>query len=455
MAYTDFARRVVRPALMFFLAAGVSAGCSTDTLLDVVDPDVLNPQDFATAAGADPLRFGAIQDFQDVFAGSGDSYIIVSGNLADEMYSTDTFDDRLFTNQRTANDNLPVLDGLYRSLHRARAGSARAIFVLESVVPGQVSNIAELYGLLGYTQNFFGELYCSGVPFSVETDSGTEFGESLTTAQVYELAVGNFDKAIAGAGTRTDVKNMASIGKARVLLNQGQFAAAAAAVAGIPTSFKYQTFYSTASNGQNNSVWGALLNGVTRYAVVNNEGTNGMAWLQTPADPRIPWQASTRTGFNGTSTNLPNILKYGSVAATRNAPVTLADGVEARLIEIEAGLQANTQAARDAAFASLNTLRATGISPAMDPIAGSAPTTQAAAVDLLFKERAFWLYLTGHRLGDLRRLIRQYGRSANSVFPTGNLPSPLAGTYGEGVNLPIPFDETNNPKFDGCLNRDA
>ena len=64
-----------------------------------------------------------------------------------------------------------------------------------------------------------------------------------------------------------------------------------------------------------------------------------------------------------------------------------------------------------------------------------------------------WLYLTGHRLGDLRRLIRQYGRTANAVFPTGNLPSPLAGTYGNDVNLPIPFDERNNPKFNGCLDR--
>ena len=457
MAYPALARRVVRPAIAFLLAAGVAAGCSTDTLLDITDPDVLNVDAYATAAGADPLRFGVIQDFQNVFAGNFnlESVVVASGNMADEMYSTDTFDDRLFVNARTMNANLPAMDALYRNLHRSRAGAERAIGVLERVVPGQTANIAELYALLGYTQTFFGELYCSGVPFSEETDEGTQFGAPRTTAEIYTAASGNFDKAIAGAGSAANVRNMAAIGKARVLLNQGQFAAAKTAVAGVPTSFKYQAFYSTASNNQNNGIWNALLNGVTRYAVVNGEGGNGLNWLQTPADPRIPWQTSTRTGFNGTSTNLPNMLKYGTVTTARNAAVTLADGVEARLIELEADLQANTQAARDAVFAGLNTLRATAITPAMAPMTGSAPTTQAAAVDLLFRERAFWLYLTGHRLGDLRRLIRQYNRPANTVFPTGSLPAPLAGSYGTDVNFPIPFDETNNPNFAGCIDRNA
>ena len=35
-------------------------------------------------------------------------------------------------------------------------------------------------------------------------------------------------------------------------------------------------------------------------------------------------------------------------------------------------------------------------------------------MDLLFSERAFWMFATGHRLGDMRRLIRQYGRTRAS-----------------------------------------
>src|SRR5256885_9731377 len=48
-----------------------------------------------------------------------------------------------------------------------------------------------------------------------------------------------------------------------------------------------------------------------------------------------------------------------------------------------------------------------------------APVGATAAVNLLFSERARWLWLTSHRLSDLRRLERQYARPDNQVFPTG------------------------------------
>lgn len=38
----------------------------------------------------------------------------------------------------------------------------------------------------------------------------------------------------------------------------------------------------------------------------------------------------------------------------------------------------------------------------------------------------------------MRRLVRQYGRSPDSVFPSG-------GTYGSDESFPVPFDETANP----------
>ena len=88
----------------------------------------------------------------------------------------------------------------------------------------------------------------------------------------------------------------------------------------------------------------------------------------------------------------------------------------------------------------------------LDPL--STPGNFTDATDLLFRERAFWLFATGHRLGDLRRLIRQYGRDPEAVFPTGDYFK--AGlTYGAQVNLPLPRRETNNPNVEGCLNRDA
>ena len=237
------------------------------------------------------------------------------------------------------------------------------------------------------------------------------------TAQMLAAAGSSLDSASTFA-TGTSFKYLAAVGKVRVLLNLGQFSQAATAVSGVPTSFKYQVFHSAVTSRQQNGVFNATFSAGTRYTVGTREGINGLDFLLTPADPRVPWTPSTRTEFDG-SRNLPVEQKYPTNAST----VTLADGIEARLVEAEARLNAatgGTQTDRDAMFALLNTLRATGLATAITPLPAS-PTSQDAAVDLLFRERAFWLWLTGHRLGDLRRLVRQYGRPANSVFPTGPL----------------------------------
>jgi len=123
----------------------------------------------------------------------------------------------------------------------------------------------------------------------------------------------------------------------------------------------------------------------------------------------------------------------------------VADGIEARLIEAEALLQTPDLPGMTGI---LNDLRA---AQDLDPLA--VPGTQAEGVDLLFSERAFWMFATGHRLGDMRRLIRQYGRSADTVFPSGSYIK--GGNYGDDVNLPIPQEEGNNPNAAGCLDRNA
>jgi hypothetical protein len=59
----------------------------------------------------------------------------------------------------------------------------------------------------------------------------------------------------------------------------------------------------------------------------------------------------------------------------------------------------------------------------------------------------------GQRLSDLRRLIRQYGRTQDQVFPTGAFHK--GGNFGADVKLPVPDAELTNPNFKGCLDRKA
>jgi hypothetical protein len=71
----------------------------------------------------------------------------------------------------------------------------------------------------------------------------------------------------------------------------------------------------------------------------------------------------------------------------------------------------------------------------------------------MFREKAFWTFARGQRLGDLRRLVRQYNLAPTDVFPEGI--HFKAGTFGSDVNLPVVTDEENNPNFTGCLDRNA
>jgi hypothetical protein len=81
------------------------------------------------------------------------------------------------------------------------------------------------------------------------------------------------------------------------------------------------------------------------------------------------------------------------------------------------------------------------------------PGTTEGRVDLHFRERAFWLFLTAHRHGDLRRLVHQYGRSVETVFPTGQWRQGIS--YGSSVSLAPSAAERTNPHYRGCLNRVA
>jgi starch-binding outer membrane protein, SusD/RagB family len=122
----------------------------------------------------------------------------------------------------------------------------------------------------------------------------------------------------------------------------------------------------------------------------------------------------------------------------------MATGVEAALVQAEAALKSGNV---NQWKAILNGLRQSAISPAMDTLI--ADSTSAASpdmqLDVMFRERAFWLFLSGHRHGDLRRLIRQYGRESSATFPTGAYRG--GGEYGNSVSFP-PFGESAS--YPGC-----
>ena len=263
----------------------------------------------------------------------------------------------------------------------------------------------------------------------------------------------------------TTFKNLALVGKGRALLDSGNYAAAAAAVAGVATTFQYNYLHSETTARQNNGTW-SLTQSVGRFGEADKEAGIGLPFASDgdlkrtggPLDPRVPDSLAARgssrnpKGFDG-ATNQMVQAKY----PLRASAITIADGVEARLIEAEAALNAGDPVG---ALTTLNALRSNASLLALRgyPANSLAPLTlqptTAAQVDQLFHERAYWMYLTSHRLGDLRRLIRQYGRPVNTVFPNGLYFK--GGTYGTDVNVPVPQQEQNNPKYTaGSCKQDA
>lgn len=83
------------------------------------------------------------------------------------------------------------------------------------------------------------------------------------------------------------------------------------------------------------------------------------------------------------------------------------------------------------------------------------PSSPEAQRQLLFAERAAWLFLTGTRQGDLRRLVRKYGVHRESVYPTGEyLRDGYTGVYGRDMWFNLDALEYRNPLFTGCRNAD-
>jgi starch-binding outer membrane protein, SusD/RagB family len=323
------------------------------------------------------------------------------------------------------------------------------------------------------------ENYCGSVPISTLGENNVfTYGNSLSTEQLLTVAVRKADSALAnataagGAGAaakRTEQARLARIVKARALLDLNRPADAATAIggeAGVPTNFQYIYKHSETTGRQNNGTWATTVS-VGRFGVPDREGTNGLPFRSdgnlagTVKDPRVPNSVRTNNGGRGFDNATQQFIqqKYSK----RDTLAIIADGVEARLIEAEARLRANDY---PGALTIMNALRANGAlfrlrgyldadqQPALlAPLAPAA--TAAAQVDQLFKERAYWLFLTSHRLGDLRRLVRQYGRPNESVFPTGAYHK--SGTYGTDVNSPIPQAEDNNPNFDraACVTTQA
>ncbi len=495
-------RARLKRILSLAIAAGLLSACNRDKVLSIVDPDIIPPGNINSAEAAEALRAGAITRLTDITGGFqppqaslNEGIFHFGGALADEWRSSDTFVQRDQTDQRAVQESNSAMTLMARGLNRTRVAALQARDALRTYKPNSVSDVGQMYWVRGWAEMSIAENFCNGSPISFLDASNTiQYGAGEMNVKIYERAIASFDTAVmnapAGDARADTVRWMSAIEKGRVQLDLGLYAEAGATViaAAIPDNFKFLVFLSQSTT--DNQIW-ALNNSGGRWMPGDNEGPLGLN-VRTANDPRVPiciggtntttYPNSCRvfeagqtrtTSFDGL-TGSGNFLVQ-LVWPTRDSDVAIVMATEAHLIRAEAALRSG-----DAVefLARLNFLRAspdifkqpatpcratvqvTGCPtvPAggtlLPPLAD--PGTQTGREDLLFRERGFWLWSTGHRLPDLRRLVRPtseggFGRAETSVYPTG--PYYKGGFFGTEKSLVIPLAEKNNPQFTGCLDR--
>jgi len=359
-------------------------------------------------------------------------------------------------------DGLPDL--VIEHTMKARGHLRAAINALKpDTTTDKDAKIAEMYFALGYTEANLAEFFCNGIPLSDASGDEVVYGTPKSVAEVFEIAIASLDSGLTEIGSTTgadadNIRNALHVAKARALLGVDRVADAATEVAGIPRTFSYDHTFAASSG--DNAIWGQP-NSARRYNVGNDREGNDRSIpvannlnFFSANDPRLP--AKYTVSSKGDTTKSQDGLTFSRTTSLYNqtTSIAVANGIDARLIEAEARLQASDVTGM---LNILNALRAAPpklgeVQPAAMP-ALTDPGTDAARLDLLFREKAFWTFSRGQRLGDLRRLIRFYGRTPENTFPTGE--HYRGGEYGTDVNLPVPQQEENNPNFHGCTDRNA
>lgn len=407
------------------LATSVATGATT---LTATAPDGTSGRAALDVQIVDPVAL-----FRDAWSGgssaglgASDGVVILGGLLADEWVHSGTFPTRTDVDRRTIGADNATVDAAFSRLAFARIALEHDAARLRARNPTDPT-VGQLLALAGYTYIAFAENFCSGVPLD-------DPNVGVSTSALFNLALTRFGEALTGP-IAAPFDDVARVGTARAHLGLGNFAAAGAAAALVPNGFVFATIHSAAV-GQQNLVW--LLSPQAKVlSVADNEGANG-DWFRGNLDFRVV-SVDAGFGFDGVTPNY-SLLKYPDAAAS----IIVASGTEARLIEAEIASVGDPSA--------MLTVLVALHAAAGRILKMAVPSTAAGRLDVVMSERAFWMFATGQRLGDLRRLIAHYGRTEGSVLPVGAYHK--GGTYGTDANLPVPTS-ARGPTYAGCTDRSS
>ncbi|HEY2854441.1 MAG TPA: hypothetical protein VGJ18_16415 [Gemmatimonadaceae bacterium] len=417
-------RRCLTISLAVLLVGGATA-CKG--ILDVQNPGAIQEGQLNDPALQQLIVNGAIGEFQYAYG----QYAQWSAVLSDEAFTDHTNVDVRQFSLHDFTDLNTINSGVYEYLQRARQSADDAASRLKAMLGTGASSsldVARVLAYGGYAYTLLGEGFC---------EAPVNLSAPKTSDELLQIALSRFDEAItvataASTGSNVaaaqDIIHMSQVGGARAALKLGDAAKARSYASQVPASYEKLAYYSSNTVRENNA-----LNGLTHASGASLGMAPPFLGLN---DPRVPQPASTQLGLTGGSIYTPlTPYMYSEWVSSGSAPrisvesdMRMATGLEARYVIAE--LDGPVQTTLDF----VNERRAVG---------GEAPVSLSG--DQLMAElraqRARDFYLTGQRLGDLRR----YAKAGINLFPTGKYPV-FTDSYGGATCFIIPLSEkAGNP----------
>ncbi|HVS59708.1 MAG TPA: hypothetical protein VHE82_03325 [Gemmatimonadaceae bacterium] len=402
-------------------------GCND--ALSVSNPGAIQEGQLADPALIQLIVNGAVGEFQYAYG----QYAQWSAVLSDEAFTDHTNVDVRDFSEHNFGDLNTVNSTTYEYVQRARQSADDAADRLKSLLGAAATSNVNLTTVLaygGYSYVLLGEGWC---------ESPVNLSAPLSSDSLLRRAIKHFDEAItvataarqgANVAAAQDLIYMSQVGAARAAFKLGDAALAQSYASQVPASYEKLAYYSSNTVRENNALnalthaAGASLGMYTRFLGLN--------------DPRVPQPASTQLGLTGGSIYTPlTPYMYTGWVATGPAPrvdvnydIKFATGLEAQYV------MAETDGPTPATLTFVNQRRAVGGQ-------GVVALTGAALMTELADQRARDFYLTGQRLGDLRR----YAKAGNDMFPTGKYPV-FNDSYGALKCMIVPLSEkAGNPNY--------
>ena len=426
MRRSTFSNRLTATRRATLVTAIVLGMIGCGGLLDVSNPGALQESQLDDPALEQFMINGVIGEFQFAYG----FYALWAGVLADETFSDHAnLAFRDFALHSFDDGSVPD-SNVYASLQRARQAAddaAERIKRMRGDSAASSLNVARalIYG--GYAYVLLVEGFC---------DAPVNLSAPLSPSELLGRAVTRFEEGIAvatAAGTNVaearDLRLLAAVGAARASLKRGDLAKARTFAALVPDGYERWAYYSANSSREYNAFQIGVRSGLPYIGM--------QPAFQNLNDPRVPQPAAPRpslrsnpilpplkpSSFSGWSATAPAAIEVGT-------HIRFASGLEARYI----GVEADGPGAAMLAF--VNTRRAVGGKPPVD-VSGAALLAEFRA------QRALDFYLTGQRLGDLRR----YAAAGIDLFPTGKYPT-LPESYGSMHCFIVPRSEkATNPNY--------